>query len=169
MTEDEQRSAEFKEAIMGVQQGVMDAAPAIWANMSPTEVPILSPTDAAVPIDEPDAGAAWVYERAAELTGEICTNIAGTTTADLTITVSDHTSTNWVIINEDVIRGVLEQAAQDGLPTEDEPQDPQLGFEPSSPLRAEVYEGDDMGCEHDPGIEMGEAEEWFRDKIRVRT
>jgi len=36
-------------------------------------------------------------------------------------------------------------------------------FEPSSPLRGEIDPEDCMGAESDPGMEMGQAEKWFRE------
>lgn len=170
MTEDEQRSEEFKAAIMGVQQGVMDAAPEIWASTFEfTYNDNAVTTGFTMPTGEPDAGAAWVWERAGELTGEICTNITGTTTSDLTISTDAENSNNWIIINSEVMRDVMTRAMEDGLPQVGEPECPQAGFESSSPLRAEDDQDDTWGTETDNSREMGTAEQWFHDKIRVRT
>lgn len=60
-------------------------------------------------------------------------------------------------ITEATARALVEQLLASG-PTPDR-------FERSTPLRAEADRDDTMGAETDPGLEMGEAETWFRDQL----
>jgi len=178
MTEEQENSEIFKGIVMDVQQGVMNATPSIWSNGADPmnfepDLEVTVATDAAVPIGEspvpPSPGDEWLYERTGELTGEVDMDIAGTTTSDPTIITVTGNTTNWKWIQADDLRALMERSWGNDLPEVGQPTDPQDGFEASSPLRAEVFQGDDMGSQSDPGLEMGEAEEWFRDKVRVRT
>jgi hypothetical protein len=63
---------------------------------------------------------------------------------------------------------LLRDTVQEILNEFNDPIDPQSEFETSSPLRAEDDQDDTLGQQYDDGVEMSEAEIWFRDKIRVR-
>lgn len=93
-----------------------------------------------------DAGHAWVEDEFNRLTGRVQT--------ELTL-IRDGANEIVVMVrpHEEV----------------DEVTDPQEGFESSSPLRADDDADDTMGEEYDACTEIGGAEQWFRDKIRVRT
>jgi hypothetical protein len=107
--------------------------------------------------DEPSLGDQWVLERISELTEQVTSTVSTTTDSDferLGQIVGD--TLIWISENDSHM--------VDELPETVDPQN----MESSSPLRADDDQGDTMGQEFDVGCEMGEAEEWFRDKIRVR-
>jgi hypothetical protein len=117
-----------------------------------------------------------------------CPNNATVTTSsnnmELTTTTTSGTTSEWTSVgevmgevirwigeNDDHITQVWTEAFQRRMNDPEmlmPPMDPQDGFETSSPLRAEDDQDDTMGAESDFNSEMGEAEAWFRDKMRVR-
>jgi hypothetical protein len=113
----------------------------------------------------------WVWDRAQQLTGppprlQMARGREFTHISELMGEVID-----WARVHDASFLESLERLFCE--PNEDigrigEAIDPQEGFERSAMLRAEDDEDDTLGQEFDNCLEMGEAETWFRDKLRVK-
>ena len=110
----------------------------------------------------------WVLYEADRLQGHLLTEPLATTSATNLEWTSVGTIITDLAADARTLHGNLTGFLEDPVDLLPPTADPQLTMESSSPLRAEVFEGDDMGSAYDDTCEQGEAEEWFRDKLRVK-
>lgn len=146
----------LEEAMANVQQIILDSTTTVWNNV-PTprdHVDVRMIFRNAMPdrVEPIDNGINWIEDRFNELCGFYPVDIAVTST-----------SGDYAFFHPGAIAFGAESA--EALPMT---VDPQTHSERSMPLRAEDDANDTLGQEYDDVLEMGEAEGWFRDKIRVR-